>query len=132
MARPPASKAVPRPAVKPPKAAKAAARANATAKAPDGPSAGTPDISIVVPVFNEEGAAPDLAREIAAAFKGRNFEIIFVNDASRDATQTVLTVDRCSSVTAVAAIGDNVLVVAGLEVGLRVVTEGAELLNQIR
>ena len=28
--------------------------------------------------------------------------------------------------------GDTVLVVAGLEVGMRVVTEGAELLNQIR
>jgi len=83
MARTPASKAAPRTAVKPPKAAKATPRAIASAKAPD--------ISIVVPVFNEEGAAPDLAREIAAAFQGRDFEIIFVNDASRDATRDVLT-----------------------------------------
>jgi glycosyltransferase involved in cell wall biosynthesis len=52
---------------------------------------GTPDFSIVVPVFNEEGAAPDLAREIAAAFAGRSFEVIFVNDASSDDTQAVLT-----------------------------------------
>jgi dolichol-phosphate mannosyltransferase len=46
----------------------------------------TPDVSIVVPVFDESGAAPALAREIAAAFVGRNFEIVFVNDASRDDT----------------------------------------------
>ncbi len=50
----------------------------------------TPDISVVVPVFDEEGAAPALAREIAAAFKGRNHEIIFVDDASRDGTRAAL------------------------------------------
>jgi glycosyltransferase involved in cell wall biosynthesis len=41
---------------------------------------------VVVPVFDEEGAAPTLAREIAQAFAGRRFEIIFVDDASRDGT----------------------------------------------
>jgi glycosyltransferase involved in cell wall biosynthesis len=50
-----------------------------------------PDISVVVPVFDEEGAAPDLAREIAQAFAGRNFEIVFVDDRSRDSTRAVLT-----------------------------------------
>ena len=50
-----------------------------------------PDVSIVVPVFDESGAAPTLAREIAAAFAGRNFEIVFVNDASRDDTAARLT-----------------------------------------
>jgi len=50
----------------------------------------TPDISVVVPVFDEEGAAPGLAREIAAAFKGRNHEVIFVDDASRDGTRAAL------------------------------------------
>ncbi len=74
MARTPASKAAPRVAVKPPKAVQ-----------PD-----APDISIVVPVFDERGAAPDLAREIATAFKGRKFEIVFVDDASRDDTRAVL------------------------------------------
>jgi glycosyltransferase involved in cell wall biosynthesis len=53
------------------------------------PSKG-PDVSVVVPVFDEEGAAPALAREIAAAFRGRDFEIIFVDDASRDATKAAL------------------------------------------
>jgi Glycosyltransferases involved in cell wall biogenesis len=49
-----------------------------------------PDVSVVVPVFDEEGAAPALAREIAAAFKGRSFEIVFVDDASRDGTKAAL------------------------------------------
>jgi glycosyltransferase involved in cell wall biosynthesis len=49
-----------------------------------------PEISVVVPVFDEEGAAPALAREIAAAFQGRDYEMVFVDDASRDATRTVL------------------------------------------
>jgi glycosyltransferase involved in cell wall biosynthesis len=52
--------------------------------------AANPEISVVVPVFDEEGAAPALAREIAAAFRGRSFEIVFVDDASRDGTKTVL------------------------------------------
>jgi dolichol-phosphate mannosyltransferase len=45
-----------------------------------------PDISVVVPVHDEQGAAGPLAREIAAAFAGRSFEMVFVNDASKDAT----------------------------------------------
>ena len=53
-------------------------------------AATVPDISVVVPVFDEEGAAPALAREIAAAFKGRNYEIVFVDDASRDGTKAAL------------------------------------------
>ena len=53
--------------------------------------ASTPDISVVVPVYDEAGAAPALAREIAAAFAGRSFEIVFVDDASRDGTRGALT-----------------------------------------
>lgn len=52
--------------------------------------ADAPDISVVVPVFDEEGAAPALAREIADAFAGRSFEIVFVDDASRDGTVAAL------------------------------------------
>jgi dolichol-phosphate mannosyltransferase len=48
------------------------------------------DFSIVAPVFNEEGAATPLAREIAAAFEGEAFEIIFVDDASSDGTRASL------------------------------------------
>jgi glycosyltransferase involved in cell wall biosynthesis len=50
----------------------------------------TPEISVVVPVFDEEGAAPALAREIAAAFNGRSYEMVFVDDASRDGTRAAL------------------------------------------
>ena len=46
----------------------------------------TPDISVVVPVHDEQGAAGPLAREIAAAFAGRSYEMLFVDDASKDGT----------------------------------------------
>ncbi len=49
-----------------------------------------PVFSVVVPVYNEEGAAADLVREIDAAFQsageGHPYEIVFVNDASKDGT----------------------------------------------
>ena len=50
----------------------------------------SPDISVVAPVHDEEGAAPVLAREIAAAFAGRRNQMIFVDDASRDGTRAAL------------------------------------------
>lgn len=49
-------------------------------------AAQTPDISVVIPVHDEAGAAVLLAREIAEAFAGRSYEMIFVDDASRDTT----------------------------------------------
>ena len=49
-------------------------------------NAAIPDISVVVPVHNEAGAAGPLAREIAEAFAGRSYEMVFVDDASRDDT----------------------------------------------
>jgi glycosyltransferase involved in cell wall biosynthesis len=49
-----------------------------------------PEVSVVVPVFNESGAAADLAREIAAAFAGHSLEILFVDDCSRDDTRARL------------------------------------------
>ena len=59
--------------------------------APRKPTASdTPDVSVVVPVFDEGGNAPALAREIAAAFAGRNYEMVFVDDASRDNTRALL------------------------------------------
>jgi glycosyltransferase involved in cell wall biosynthesis len=50
----------------------------------------SPEVSVVAPVFNEEGAVASLAREIAAAFAGASYEMIFVDDASRDGTRAVL------------------------------------------
>jgi glycosyltransferase involved in cell wall biosynthesis len=50
----------------------------------------SPEISVVVPVFDEEGNVAALAREIAAAFAGRDYEMIFVDDRSRDGTLQAL------------------------------------------
>lgn len=48
------------------------------------------DVSVVVPVHNESGAVATLVREIATALDGWAHEIIFVDDASRDDTRSVL------------------------------------------
>ena len=45
-----------------------------------------PDISVVVPVRNEAGNIAPLVSEIAAALAGRDFEIVYVDDGSGDAT----------------------------------------------
>jgi glycosyltransferase involved in cell wall biosynthesis len=50
----------------------------------------TPEISIVVPAYNEAGNVVPLAREIAAALAGRNFEMVFVDDCSTDDTRAEL------------------------------------------
>jgi dolichol-phosphate mannosyltransferase len=50
-----------------------------------------PEISVVVPVYDEAGNVATLAREIARAFAGRAYEMIFVDDHSRDDTLQVLT-----------------------------------------
>ena len=49
-----------------------------------------PEISVVIPVMDEEGNVAALAREIAVAFADRPFEMIFVDDASRDGTRAAL------------------------------------------
>lgn len=46
----------------------------------------SPAISVVIPMHNEEGNAAALVSEIAAALDGHDFEIVAVNDASRDGT----------------------------------------------
>ena len=51
-----------------------------------------PELTVVVPVFNEQGNIPPLLAEIAAALRGRaDFEIVYVDDASRDDSLKVLT-----------------------------------------
>ena len=53
-----------------------------------------PVVSVVVPVHDEEANAPALADEIAAAFAGRSFEMVFVDDCSRDGTRAALQAAR--------------------------------------
>jgi dolichol-phosphate mannosyltransferase len=45
---------------------------------------------VVVPVRNEAGNIAPLVAEIAAALRGRAFEIVYVNDGSSDATEQEL------------------------------------------
>lgn len=58
--------------------------------APINASGPSPDVSVVVPVYNESENVALLVAEIAAAMAGRSYEMIFVDDASRDGTGDVL------------------------------------------
>jgi glycosyltransferase involved in cell wall biosynthesis len=51
-------------------------------------TASTVEVSVVVPLFNEEENLPPLHRQLAAALDelGRSYEIMFVDDGSRDGT----------------------------------------------
>jgi len=52
------------------------------------PSTAAPEITVLVPVLDEEGTVEELARRIGESFRGagRSFEIVFVDDGSRDGT----------------------------------------------
>ncbi len=51
-----------------------------------------PDFSVVVPVYNSERSLEELHRRLEATFAamGRSFEIVFVDDGSRDGSLAVL------------------------------------------
>ncbi len=51
-----------------------------------------PDVSVIVPVFEEEASLEELAARIAAACEsgGLGFEVWFIDDGSRDASWTVV------------------------------------------
>ena len=48
-------------------------------------------LSVVVPVKDEAGNVASLVREIAAALKGQDHEILFIDDGSSDGTAAALT-----------------------------------------
>jgi dolichol-phosphate mannosyltransferase len=52
----------------------------------------TPDISVVVPLYNEEENVPELYRRLTASLKslGLTYELVFINDGSTDATAVLL------------------------------------------
>lgn len=58
----------------------------------------TPEISVVIPVCNEEGNVIPLAREIAASLQGTPFEILFVDDGSTDGTAAAVLQARCEGI----------------------------------
>ncbi len=56
---------------------------------PAGPASDiAPEITVLVPVYNEEGTVLELARQVAEVLdgEGRSFELVYVDDGSRDAT----------------------------------------------
>jgi len=55
-------------------------------------SAETPEISVVVPLFNEQENVPELHRRLVQAldFLGEPYEIVFVDDGSRDQTPRLI------------------------------------------
>jgi dolichol-phosphate mannosyltransferase len=49
-----------------------------------------PELSIVIPVFNEQENIPVLVERLLAALGEENFEVVFVNDGSRDRSLEIL------------------------------------------
>ncbi|MBS1230243.1 MAG: glycosyltransferase [Proteobacteria bacterium] len=51
-----------------------------------------PEVSVVIPVYNEEATLPTLFARLYAALDalGRSYEVIFINDGSRDKSAAIL------------------------------------------
>lgn len=47
-------------------------------------------LSVVIPVFDEAESLPHLYKELVASLKGKNYEIIFVDDGSKDNSLNLL------------------------------------------
>jgi glycosyltransferase involved in cell wall biosynthesis len=56
----------------------------------DEAAAAAPELSVVVPVYNERDDIERLHRGIAEALDGRDFEVLYVNDGSLDGTGQIL------------------------------------------
>jgi glycosyltransferase involved in cell wall biosynthesis len=56
-------------------------------------SEAAPALSVVVPAYNEQEVLPEFHRRLAAALEGLGlaWEVVYVNDGSRDTTLTVMT-----------------------------------------
>ena len=102
-------------------------------------SAASPDVSVVIPVYNEEAVLPALFARLYPALDalGVAFEIVFVNDGSRDRSAPLLEAQYAArpDVTRVVLFngnyGQHMAIVAGFERvrGRRVVTLDADLQN---
>ncbi len=98
-----------------------------------------PQLSVVIPVYNEEASLPDLFARLYPALDalGLRYEVIFVNDGSRDRSAALLREqwERHPATTRVvlfnANYGQHPAIVAGFEHcrGERVVTMDADLQN---
>ena len=99
----------------------------------------SPEVSVVIPVYNEEASLPSLFQRIYPALDalGRSYELIFVDDGSRDQSMRVLRgqFDRRPDVTRVVLLatnfGQHMAILAGFQHarGEIVVTLDADLQN---
>ena len=48
------------------------------------------DLSIIIPVYNEENSLPTLFKEIKSNINNLNCELIFVNDGSTDNSKNII------------------------------------------
>ena len=97
------------------------------------------DVSVIVPVYNEEESLPRLCVRLFSVLDGmeRPYEVIFVNDGSRDASLPLLLRQRDSRPGAIRIIdfngnfGQHMAIMAGFEAsrGEIVVTLDADLQN---
>lgn len=98
-----------------------------------------PDISVIIPVYNEEAGLPQLFARLYPALDalGRSYEVVFVNDGSRDRSAAVLRTqfERRPDVTRVvlfaANFGQHRAILAGFERsrGRYLITLDADLQN---
>ncbi len=98
-----------------------------------------PEISVIIPVYNEEAVLPALFARLYPALDalGRSYEIVFVNDGSRDRSAALLReqFQKRPEVTRVILFngnfGQHMAIMAGFEHcrGNRVVTLDADLQN---
>lgn len=99
------------------------------------PSA-APDLSLVLPVYNEEAGLPELHRRVTGVLRARGwrYEIIFVNDGSRDSSWARIlelsSRDRCvCGVNLSRNFGHQIAITAGIELsrGAAVVVMDSDL-----
>ena len=112
---------------------------HAPGRSPGALAPGEPDVSVVIPVYNEQDVLPALFARLYAALDalGRSYEVIFVNDGSTDTSASLLREQwqRRPDVTRVVLFngnfGQHMAVIAGFERcrGSRVVTLDADLQN---
>jgi len=98
-----------------------------------------PQLSVVIPVFNEEAGLPALFARLYPALDalGKSYEVLFVNDGSRDRSAALLREqwERRPDTTRVvlfnANYGQHLAIIAGFERcrGERIVTMDADLQN---
>jgi undecaprenyl-phosphate 4-deoxy-4-formamido-L-arabinose transferase len=97
-----------------------------------------PDVSIVIPVYNEEASLPALLERTLAAMRtaGRSFEVVLVDDGSRDRSAEMLRDAAAAEPEVVAVLlnrnyGQHAAVIAGFAQsrGQVIVTLDADLQN---